>query len=142
MPMMRQSHLLCCLLLYACTQPKVSFYDQPYEQQMMQAQTMPTSELYELYKEAFDRPPPPLTHLSDELGKRGEEVLDLWLDDLVKHGALANEWEFADLLRALRQRSGVSICSYPAKLETAASTLAKSRGATKENMTRLLKQYC
>lgn len=130
------------MLTQACAKPDDQFYDQPYEQQIRQAQRMSTPEVYELYKGAFDQPPPPLTHLSAVLGERGEEALDLWLEDLVARGEMSHEWQFGNLLRELKNKSNLSLCAAPSKLDAAASALAKMRKARKENMVQLLTTYC
>jgi hypothetical protein len=130
------------LTFSGCREQPPAFFRQSSEAQIAQARTLSTRQVYELYKQSFDLPPPPLYVLADPLGERGRKGIDLWVADLSSTGALSEDWEFGGLLGSVKEQSGQTICQDPDALATAAKALALKRQATVRAMTNRLRTYC
>jgi hypothetical protein len=130
------------LAISGCREQPPPFFRQSSEAQVAQARTLPTRQVYELYKQSFDLPPPPLYVLADTLGERGREAIDLWVADIASTGALSEEWEYSGLLMSVKEQTGETICQDPRALTKAANALALKRKATVRATTNQIRRYC
>jgi len=103
--------MLLALSLSGCgNEEQDPFFSQPREEWSETAKTLPTKEVYRLYKVMLDRPPPPDTSLAAALGAKGRAAVIVWIEDVEKTGDVVNTWEFRPILNEVRQQTGYSIC--------------------------------
>ena len=130
------------LAVLSCRKADDPFFDNPEDQWVALTESMTTAEVFSLYEKSMRRTHPANARLAEALGPRGEEVVDLWIEDMRDGGGLYEAYHYNPIIYSLYKYSGYLVCRDRNRILAARDIIAERMGDDIETASRQLRSSC